>query len=147
MKMKIVALFSFLLVRRWPMGNSYENVGRFGKSPGRFTKSSYRFSSLLVCAKGPWGTPEKISCEWRVCGWRVNAHSPTRPLPSHTLKRRPGREIGLPPELALQGSQEGQYHVFTPMGCGYLHGYRQTGTALLHHPRRLLRFFATVRAV
>ncbi|MEI2608504.1 MAG: hypothetical protein V9G20_07720 [Candidatus Promineifilaceae bacterium] len=31
------------------MGNSYENVGRFGKSPGgRFTKSSYKFSSLLV---------------------------------------------------------------------------------------------------
>ena len=45
----MVALFSFLLVRRRPMGNSYENVGRFGKSPsGRFKKSSYRFSFLLV---------------------------------------------------------------------------------------------------
>jgi hypothetical protein len=30
------------------MGNSYENVGRFGKSPGRFTKSSYRFSFLWL---------------------------------------------------------------------------------------------------
>ncbi len=30
----MVALFSFLLVRRRLMGNSYENVGRFCKSPG-----------------------------------------------------------------------------------------------------------------
>ena len=30
----MVALFSFLLVCRRLMGNSYENVGRFCKSPG-----------------------------------------------------------------------------------------------------------------
>ena len=31
MGMKIVASFSSILVRRRPMGNSYENVGRFTK--------------------------------------------------------------------------------------------------------------------
>ncbi len=68
MGMKMVALFSFLLVRVPFMGNSYENVGRFGKSPGRFTKSSYRFSSLLVRQR-PMGN----SCEnkWRVASLRV----------------------------------------------------------------------------
>ncbi|MBP7999059.1 MAG: hypothetical protein KA338_07370 [Chloroflexi bacterium] len=34
----MVALFSSILVSDVFMGNSYENVGRFGKSPGRFTK-------------------------------------------------------------------------------------------------------------
>ncbi len=35
-----------------PQRTSYENVGRFCKSPrGRFTKSSYKFSSLLVRRK------------------------------------------------------------------------------------------------
>ncbi len=45
----MVALFSFLLVRQRPMGNSCENVGRFFKSPsGQVKKLSYRFSFLWV---------------------------------------------------------------------------------------------------
>ncbi len=55
----MVALFSFILVCRRLMGNSYENVGRFGKSPsGRFKKSSYKFSFLLVRSK-PMGNSYK----------------------------------------------------------------------------------------
>ena len=44
MGMKMVALFSSILVRDVFMGNSYENVGRFTKSP-------YKFSFHLVSTR------------------------------------------------------------------------------------------------
>ncbi len=55
---------------------SYENVGRFFKSPsGRFTKSSYRFSSLLVCQRHMGNSCENKFASGRVASERLLAHS------------------------------------------------------------------------
>ncbi|MBP8057783.1 MAG: hypothetical protein KA314_18300, partial [Chloroflexi bacterium] len=64
--------FSSLLVRRRPMGNSYENVGRFGKSPGgRFKKLSYRFSSLLVRPQAHEELLRKCRAIWQIARWTI----------------------------------------------------------------------------
>ncbi|MEI2612311.1 MAG: hypothetical protein V9G20_27040 [Candidatus Promineifilaceae bacterium] len=54
------------------MRNSCENVGRFGKSPGgRFTKSSYKFSSLLVRPQAHEELLRKCRAIWQIARWTI----------------------------------------------------------------------------
>ncbi|MBP8001367.1 MAG: hypothetical protein KA314_28590 [Chloroflexi bacterium] len=54
------------------MRNSCENVGRFGKSPGgRFKKSSYKFSSLLVRPQAHEELLRKCRAIWQIARWTI----------------------------------------------------------------------------